>query len=134
MRDFTVQSDNNYGTCVAVSMDGKPLRESKKVLIQCGTNTLPAGWQQSAAPADGAAPEKKKGSENSDSLMKIESIGHAPWMMERVRMTATLSNVVLTKATALDANGYSTGNVEIKRTDGKLTLTLPEDALHVVLE
>ena len=128
---FSVESGNDYGTCVAVSLDGKPLAASAKVLIQCGTNTLPSGWTESAAPAEAAKPGKKGAP---DDLRTIDSIGKAPWMMEKVRMTITLKNTALTKATALDANGYAAAEVKIARDGGSLRLTLPEDALHVVLE
>jgi hypothetical protein len=67
--------------------------------------------------------------------MKIDSVGHAPWMVERVRMTISLRNTRLTKATVLDANGYATGTKALQPdARGLLHLTLPEDALHVVLE
>jgi len=136
LADVSLHSDNDYGNCVVVSMDGKPLSESTKVLIQCGTNALPAGWQQSPAPADAGVSKKKDmhGTPGTDGLMKIESVGHAPWMVEKVRMTLTLNNATLKKATAVDANGYATGEVAIQRDGAALKLTLPEDTLHVVLE
>jgi hypothetical protein len=117
---LTVKSENDYGTCVAVSLDGKPLAESAKVLIQAGTNTLPAGWSES--PSD------------KPDIMKIDALGKAPWMMEKVRMSISLRNPELTKATALDANGYAKNDAPIERDGELIRLQLPEDALHVILE
>jgi len=120
LADFTLKSGNDYGTCVAVSMDGAPLRESGRVLIQCGTNSLPAGWSESEVAGK--------------NVRKIDSIGRAPWMVEKVRMTVTLKNPKLSKATALDANGYATKVIKFQREADQLTLTLPEDVLHLILE
>jgi hypothetical protein len=120
LSDCTLSSDNDYGTCVLVSMDGKPLRESAKVLIQCGTSTLPSGWSETLDPATGKA--------------TITSVGKAPWRTEKVRMQITLINATLSKATALDANGYAASEVPITRDGEKITLALPEDALHLILQ
>ena len=137
LTDLTLHSDNDYGTCVAVSLDGKPLRESSKVLIQAGTTSMPAGWKDVAAPAD-AAPAKKGAAQRPapKDLRKIESVGtgRGPWMMERVKMTVTLTSAALGKVTALDPNGYALRTLDAKRSGDKLTITLPEDALYVIVE
>jgi hypothetical protein len=117
---LTVKSENDYGTCVAVSLDGKPLTESEKVLIQVGTHTLASDWKES--------PGDKPG------ILKIENLGKAPWMMEKVRMSISLQNKRLSKATVLDANGYATGSTQIERQGAEVRLQLPESALHVILQ
>jgi hypothetical protein len=138
LADVSIHSDNDYGTCVAVSLDGKPLRNSSKVLLQAGTSSLPKGWKDVPAPADATVSSKKGGNASAPpkDLRKIESVGtgRGPWMVERIKMTVTLTNDTLGKATALDANGYATHAMEVQRTGGKITITLPEDALHVMVE
>lgn len=138
LSEFSVSSENDYGTCVAVSLDGKPLAESSKVLLQAGTNTLPSGWAESPAPADAAKDSRKNvhGAPGSGDLRVIDSLGKAPWMMEKVRMAVSVKNSRLTKATALDANGYARPDAVLVKSagDGWIHLTMPEDALHVILE
>jgi hypothetical protein len=131
--DVKIHSDNDYGTCVLVSMDGKPLSESKKVLIQVGTTTRPAGWQDSEISAEAATGKKGKPIKAKD-LRRIDNVGHAPWMVERGKFTVTLKRSDLKKATALDANGYATETLSPMINAGSMTLTLPENVLHVVVE
>jgi hypothetical protein len=138
LSDVTIRGDNAYGTCVAVSLDGKRLRESTQVLVQAGTTSRPAGWQDEAAPPS-AEVKSKKGASTAASakdLRKITSVGtgRGPWMMERVKMRVELTNGVVSKATALDPNGYALRPVDVRREGGKVILELPEDALHVILE
>jgi len=40
----TIQSSNDYGTVMIVSLDNQPLTESKRVLVQVGTTARPTGW------------------------------------------------------------------------------------------
>ncbi|OAI57291.1 hypothetical protein AYO49_02335 [Verrucomicrobiaceae bacterium SCGC AG-212-N21] len=138
LADFALHSDNDYGTCTVVSLDGKPLRDSAKVLVQAGTNALPKGWKDAPAPAD-ANPSSKKGNKAGappKDLRVIENVGtgRGPWMVEKVKMKITITNPNLSKATALDPNGYALRTVEVSREGDKLTVKLPEDALHVILE
>jgi hypothetical protein len=46
----------------------------------------------------------------------------------------TLKNATLRKATALDGNGMPAGDVRVESKAGSLTLTLPRNALYVVLQ
>ena len=91
-----------------------------------------------SAPAGTVATGKKGAPSDSapKDLRKIEKVGtgRGPWLVERIKMSVTLANAALSKATALDPNGYATGAVNVQRNGGQLTLTLPEDALHVILE
>lgn len=126
--DVSIHSDNDYGTCVLVSMDGKPLNESAKILVQVGTTTRPAGWQDSPATAD------TKTKRSATDLRRIDNVGHAPWMVERGKFSITLHRSNLTQATVLDANGYAITMLPINAEEHGFTLRLPDDAQHVVLE
>ena len=48
-----VEPGNEYATVLLVSMDGKPLESSAKVLVQCGTTMRPTGWAWKAATHEG---------------------------------------------------------------------------------
>ena len=41
--DVEIQSGNDYGTVLAVSMDDRPLGSSRKILVQVGTTECPLG-------------------------------------------------------------------------------------------
>lgn len=133
-------TENGYGVFVAVSMDGKPLSESRKMLLQTGTSAMPKGWKETDAPAEAAevvAAGKKKnihGHAPSNPLKLIEAVGGPPWMVERIHMTVRLKSSVPLKATALDPNGYAKGEVPVQRDGAELVIKLPEDSLHVLLE
>jgi hypothetical protein len=134
LADVTIKSGNDYGACAVVSMDRKPLRESTKVLVQVGTTSRPAGWKDSPAPADDPAMKKKGPGGDEKDLRRVDDVGHAPWMVERGKFTVSLKNSRLSKATALDANGYAKAPVELKQADGGVSFNMPEDALYVILE
>ena len=44
LKDVTIESSNDYATVTVVSLDGKPLKESRSVLVQVGTTARPTGW------------------------------------------------------------------------------------------
>ncbi|MES2459580.1 MAG: hypothetical protein V4671_03295, partial [Armatimonadota bacterium] len=45
LSDVTLQCANDYATIAIVSMDSKPIKLSKKLLVQVGTSARPTGWQ-----------------------------------------------------------------------------------------
>ena len=60
--------------------------------------------------------------------------GKPPLQVENLQATITVANPRLTKAVLLDVNGMATRTpVEVKLVDGKLSATLPPNAMYVVL-
>jgi hypothetical protein len=126
MADVTVNSDNDYATIAAVSLDGKPLKQSAKVLIQVGTTAKTTGWATRKATFK-AEDQQVEGEE-------IVRTGTAPWQIAQTKATITIANQSLTKATLLDTNGYPAGQVPVKAQDGKAVIALPPNAMYVVVE
>jgi hypothetical protein len=93
LADLTVVSDLDLGHVVAVSMDGRPLAVSSRILLQVMTEEKASGFQ--AGPLDG----RRK---------RITSIGHDPWLVKEVRGTVKFKrpDAARLKVTVLDESGY----------------------------
>jgi hypothetical protein len=126
LSDVTFVSRNEYGAAMAVSMDGKPLRESGKILLQYGTRSRPTGWAERPATID-------LGQGKSTPGFELVSFGKAPWQVAKADLEITLRNPSIKKATVLDMNGNALRSVPLARTNGAVTLKFPADAMYVVL-
>ena len=121
-----IEAANDYAAVLAVSLDGRPLATSTRVLVQVGTTARPTGWKTrptTIKPKDGAA---LRGEE-------ILAHGKAPWQVEKARVVVTLPGGTLRKATRLDMNLLPAGAAETAFADGRLRLTFPADAMYVLL-
>jgi hypothetical protein len=119
LTDAVIASGNRYATINLVAMDDQPLKSSRQVLLQYGSIAKPTGWET-----------KDLGHDKEE----IVNVGHKPWQVVKADATVTLANPGLTKAVALDPAGFPTATaVLVKREGGKLIVTLPPDALYVVL-
>lgn len=122
----TWESTNDYAALVAVSLDGKPLADSKRILVQAGTTSRLSGFtvRDTMVKDDG---KEAAGEE-------IVSNGTPPWLVAKTHAVLTLNNPHISKATALDSNLYPKGPVPVKRDAGKATIPLPADSLYTLLE
>ena len=129
--DATISSQNEYATIALAPMDGKPLASSKKVLVQVGTTAKLTGWttKQATFQADAGngKPERVEGEQ-------IVNTGAPPWQVGRTHAAIRLKNTGITKATALDPNGYAAGNVTVQRDGDVVVVELPANAMYVVLQ
>lgn len=128
LSDVSITSGNPYATVAVVSLDGLPLKTSRKVLVQVGTAARPTGWQAKAA--DFPSEDGKQTLHG----FEVVTTGAAPFQVVNTAVRVTLGNAGLTKATLLDAAGYAAQSVPVTKNGGKLTLKLPPNALYVVLE
>ena len=103
-------------------MDNKPLKESRKILVQAGTTERPLGWKTKPARIDGRAGEQ------------VVSFGHAPRMIVRAEVEITIDNPALKTARVLDANGMPVNAIPLQGAGGRKTFKFPPDALYVVLQ
>ena len=124
--DVEVDSANDYGTVVVVSMDDKPIRQSGKLLVQVTTQCRPTGWREK--------PVTIKVQEGTFPGFEVVNYGKAPWRVTRARVTLTISNPGLAQATVLDANGNGARRAELVKRGDEVELKFPEDALYVILQ
>lgn len=125
--DVTIESQNDYAVVQLVSLDALPLAQSRRVLVQALTTAQLTGWETKPATFDSKDGQSRPGEE-------IVKTGEPPLRIANTLVTLTLANPHLVKATRLDSGGYAAGEVAIEKQDGKLRITLPPDAMWIVLQ
>jgi hypothetical protein len=125
-RDVEIVCGNDYAAVLVVSMDDKPIAESSKLLVQVGTQCRPTGWQEK--------PVNIQVKEGTFPGFEVVDYGRAPWQVVRAKVTVTIANRNLSKATVLDANGNAAGQASLVKTDASVRLTFPASAMYVVVE
>ncbi|MDX1932016.1 MAG: hypothetical protein SFU56_05370 [Capsulimonadales bacterium] len=124
--DLEVTSQNEYGHLLAVSMDDRPLKSSGKILVQVGTRCRPTDWKETPTTIDSNG-RKVSG-------FRVENYGKAPWQVVSPKMTVTLRNPGITRATVTDMNGNPTGTVPLSKVTGGVRFEFPGKAMYVVLQ
>ena len=112
---------------LVVSQDGAPLKESGRILVQVGTRARPADWVEREATFTGDDGKQTFHGK------QVVSTGRMPWAIEDTRISLTVRNPSLKRATALDVNGNPRGAVSAQTTSSGLKLALPRDAMYIVL-
>ncbi|MGB2820914.1 MAG: hypothetical protein WBF17_08035 [Phycisphaerae bacterium] len=125
--DVTVQSDDDYATVTVVPLDDKPIASSERVLVQVGTAERLTGW------ADRKLDFKSQDGKQTFHGREIVSVGVPPWRIANARVTVTVNNPHLTRATLLDTAGYAAGQANVRRAGGKITVKCPEATIWLVL-
>jgi hypothetical protein len=125
LADVTLRCGNDYAAVIVASMDGQPLRASKKVLVQIGTACRPTGWAERPVSWDDKG-TKVEGFE-------VVQFGRAPWQVIRNDLVISVRTAA-TQAVALDMSGMPKETPEVKREGGVLTFTMPPDRMYVVLK
>jgi len=121
LSDMTVVSQNQYGTLAVVSLDGKPLRNSGRILIQAATQDKPFGYQ--------TEPIDKQGG------VTITALGGYPFLVRQITAQVTLHGKAGSKVTVLDENGYRTNRPVQAAVQGQdLVIQLPADSLYTLVE
>jgi len=121
-----ISTNNNYAAIWVVAMDNQPIAKSTKVLIQVGTIYQPTGWKEEEGDF--------KADNQSLHGFKILNTGAMPWKADDTQATIEISNPGLKKASLLDAGGYAIATVPLHKSKGKVSLTLPCNAMYVVVE
>ncbi len=127
LSDCRISSSNRYAAVAVVSLDGLPVAESERVLVQVGTICRPTGWREEPATF-----EDKQ--DNTLDGRRILSTGRMPWRVTNADVRVSVSNLKLSRATRLDESGYPDGEVAVQRADRAASITFPPDALYVILE
>lgn len=104
----TIEMKNRYGAVIVVSLDGKPLASSAKILVQAFTQERTYGFRVNGN--------------------RIEDLGTGPLNVEDVSATVTFAGN--RRVTVLDEHGYARG----KAAASSGCVDLPRDALYVLVE
>jgi hypothetical protein len=93
--DVTISSPLDYGSILVVSMDGKPLASSRKLLLQVMSEDNNTGW---SAPGTGQR--------------TIVSVGGPPFVVKQLagRVALRRADAPTLKVRPLDLAGYATGS------------------------
>ncbi len=126
-RDLRIESSSPYGTVLAISLDSKPLAESRRVLVQFGSLVRPKGFR--TEPAEIKLPDGQVLPGE-----KIAQTGTTPWTIAYLQGTLALNNPHLQKATRLDANGMPLNGVPVIREKTTVQINLRQPSLYVLLE
>ena len=111
LSDIIIETDNEYFTFAAVSMDGKPLKLSEKILLQAMTRCHYKGY---ATEGD-----------------KILSTGEPPHMVLDIKAKITLKNFVARHVAFLDELGYI---VRQEEADGEnIVIDLAADGFYTLV-
>jgi len=125
--DVTFLSQNEYGSAIVVSLDGLPIKESKKILVQYGTRSRPTGWEDQATTISLDGGKKVEG-------FQVVNFGKAPWQVQKAKLDVIVRNATLRKATLLDMNGNAVGNLPVERIPGGIRFKFPDSAMYVIVE
>ncbi len=119
LHDVVIDPGNEYGSVLVVSLDGKPIRESSRLLIQAGTEDRPHGFD----------------TEPVGDRKRISDLGGYPMNVRRVEASVTLLGNAARRVTVLDENGYRMERRPFasETKDGTL-VELPEDSLYTLVE
>jgi hypothetical protein len=125
--DVTIASDDAYATILVVPLDDQPIAISKRLLIQSCTTAEPSGWTTKPASIG------RKGQPTAIAAEQVVSLGGPPWRVACNRSTITIRNRGLRSAVAVDAMGFSAGEVPCTTAAASLTLEMPSDRLYVIV-
>jgi hypothetical protein len=118
LRDVSIECENEYGTVLVVSLDGRPIAESRRVLIQAMTETQPYGF-------------KTEGN-------RITAMGGGPLEVKRIAARVTLRmGAGRLRVRALDGNGCALEKSEAalsQNGDGTTAISLDPTAIYHVVE
>ncbi len=110
--DVTIEMKNRYGCVVVVSLDGKPLASSAKVLVQAFAEERTYGFRVSDAG-------------------RIEDLGAGPLNVREIEAAVTFKGTVQRRVTVLDEHGYAS-RTPPRRTSGKIDL--PKASIYLYVE
>lgn len=123
LADVSISAGNDFGSVMVVSLDGKPIRSSDRVLVQVGMQCRPTGWKTrpvTIRPEGGQPVEGKQ----------VVDYGSDPWQVECPQVKIRVRNSGLSKAVVLDLDGVPRGEMSLNGG----AFTFPSDAIHVVLQ
>jgi len=128
LTDVNITCTNPYASVMVVSMDGKPIHQSDKILVQIGTTQRATGWTDHA----GKIETDEKTHATIDGFT-IDSPGTNPFQVEKAAGTIVINNPGLMTATLVDPNGMKAGDAGGTSSGGLFTMPMPSSSLYVVI-
>ena len=128
LKTVTIESKNEYATILAVPLDDRTLASSRSILVQVTTHCRPYHWKESPATF------KDPGGKTSYEGKRIDDTGAEPWNEVNTQAQISVKNGSLKKAIVLDPNGMPAGELKTETRGGTFVVTLPANALYVVLQ
>ncbi|MBX9832700.1 MAG: hypothetical protein K2X78_06605, partial [Burkholderiaceae bacterium] len=127
LRDVRFVSRNHFGAAMAVSMDGEPLRASKKILVQFATQSRPNGWKESpgSIALDNGATTPG---------FTLDSFGQSPWQVQSADLDLTVRNPHIRHGMVLDMNGMAVQTLPLTRNGELVSVKFPPNAMYLVLQ
>ena len=122
--DLTIESDNPYAAINVVSLDGRAIKEARRVLIQMVTENRLTGWQTKDARFKVGRGKNAYAVDGE----QILSTGQPPFRIANTQVEIRFKHRHFTKATILDINGYPVTEMAIQ--NGRLRL--PPTAIYVI--
>ncbi len=126
LSDVSIETSNDYASIQLVALDERSISKSSKILVQVGTIYQPTDWKESATDFD------LNGTKVSG--FQIENTGKMPWKCANTQVSFKLKNTGINQATLLDAAGYPQSTIQINQVGSEIQITLPENAMYVILE
>ena len=129
LADVMISLQNEYGTVLVVSLDGKPLKESARILVQVMTEEQQYGYKTEPAKHSFA-----KGQAEIDCL-KVVTTGDAPICVRKFAGSVSLkrADAGKLKVTALDPNGHTIKELPAGSGDS-LKIELLPDCLYYAIQ
>jgi hypothetical protein len=93
LKDLVIRSDLALGQIIAVALDGKPLAQSDRILLQVMSEEKPTGWEEQ---------------DEGNGIHRIVHVGKDPWQVKAFNGTVkfTRADAASLKVTPLDFLGY----------------------------
>ena len=129
LKDIDITSHNEHGSVLAVSMDGRPISQSSKILVQVSMGCRPSGWVEAPTQFVGKADNQEK---KFDGFV-VRNYGTAPWMVNQADVNLVVRNSNLRSAKVLDSNGNAVSNLPLEKVMGGVTFKFPTNAIYVIL-
>lgn len=116
--DTILESRNEYGTVLVVSLDGRPLKDSKKILIQAGTEDRTYGYRTE---------------DLGNGKRRITDVGGYPLMVRKVEASVTLKGRSGMTPMILNQTGYPRGDsARVEQSGEGQNIILPSDSLYTL--
>jgi hypothetical protein len=125
--DLECTTRNIFGSLLAVSMDDQPIKTSKKIFIQFGTQARPTGWKEEAT-------KTKLGDGREVEGFRILETGKAPWLMVKPSLSVLVKNMAVKRVTMLDENMVPVRDVDVTKAANGIRFEFPSGALYVILQ